>query len=132
MSGFLSGLFDFRSKEEKQRSYEAYSKQIFPYGDAQKERIAELLTALFPKEKPSFVLMYYILVKAAMLEEETVDYETAAKKVKGSPIKSTPALRAGIYPLLKVDLNIDESLEYPSLEELQEEVSKSKLLSSSH
>lgn len=127
VSGFLSGLFDFRSKEEKQRSYEAYSERIFPYGDAQKERITELLAGLFPKEKLNFVLMYYILVKAAILEDETVDFETTAKRIKGSPIKSTPELRAGIHPLLEVDLTINENLEYPSLEELQAEVSNFKL-----
>lgn len=122
MSSFLSGLFDFRSKEEKHRNYEAYTKMIFPYGDAQKERITELLAGLFPHKDPDFVLMYYILVKAAMLQEESVDYETAAKKIKGSPIKSTSELRAAIYPLLQVDLNINENLEYPSLKELQAEV----------
>jgi hypothetical protein len=126
MSSFLSGLFDFRSKEEKKRSYEAYSKLIFPYGDEQKERIAELLAGLFPKEKPSFVLMYYILVKSAMVGEEPVDFDTAVKKVKGSPMKSTPALRAGIRPLLEVDLTINENLEYPSLEELRAEVGASE------
>ena len=60
MSSILSGLFDFRSKEEKARSYEAYSKKIFPYGDAQKDAISEILAALFPNERKNYLVMYYV------------------------------------------------------------------------
>jgi hypothetical protein len=63
--------------------------------------------------------MHYILIKEGMTAEDPLDFYTAAKKVKGSPIKKTPELEAGIHALINVDLYIDENLEYPSLEELQ-------------
>ncbi|MDF2523958.1 MAG: hypothetical protein K0R31_1599, partial [Clostridiales bacterium] len=62
MAGIMGRFFDFRSKEEKARSYEAYSKRIFPYGDDQKDRVSELLAELFPKEKQKNLMMHYILI----------------------------------------------------------------------
>jgi hypothetical protein len=119
MSGVLGSLFNFRSKEEKQRIYEAYSKRIFPYGDIQKEKIEEILAALFPKQNSKHVLMHYILIKEGMTEEEPLEFNEAVKKVKHSPIRSTSELEAGIEALLNADLVIEENLEYPSLEELR-------------
>lgn len=119
MSGIFGDLFSFKSKEEKERSYEAYSKRIFPYGDDQKDRIMELLSELFPKENPRYVLMHYILVKQGVTGEDAIGFDEAANKVKHSPIKATPEIQAGIHALLNVDLSIDENLEYPSIEELR-------------
>lgn len=114
------GLFDFRSKEEKARSYEAYSKWIFPYGEEQKERITELIENIFPKLNKRHVLMYYILVKEGMTAEEALDFETAAKKVaKFSIVPVTPELKSGIQALLRADFAIDEKLEYPSIAEIK-------------
>lgn len=124
MSSLLGNLFDFRSKEEKQSIYEDYSKRIFPYGDAQKDRIAELLAALFPEQSARYVLMHYILIKDGMTKAEALDFDTAAKKAKSSSIRKTPELQAGMCALLNVDLNIDENLEYPSLEGLRASASK--------
>jgi hypothetical protein len=118
MSSVLGNLFDFRSKEEKKRIFEEYSKRIFPYGDAQKERVGEILAEMFPKENPRYVLMHYILIKEGMTGEKPLDFEAAVKKVKGSPIRKTTHLEPGIHALLKVDLNIDENLNYPTVEEL--------------
>jgi hypothetical protein len=119
MSSVLGNLFDFRSKEEKARTYEAYAKMIFPYGDAQKERVGELLAELFPNQNSNYVLMHYILIKEGMIGEAPLDFKAAAKKVKGSPLRKTAELEPGIHALLKVDLTIDENLEYPSIEELR-------------
>jgi hypothetical protein len=119
MSSVLGNLFSFRSKEEKARIYEAYSKRIFPYGEEQKERIAEILAELFPKHNPNYVLMHYILIKEGMTGESPLDFNAAVKKVKGSPLRKTAELEPGMHALLKVDLFIDENLNYPTLEELR-------------
>lgn len=121
MSSILGNLFDFRSKEEKARSYEAYSKRIFPYGEEQKNAVSELLASLFPNENPKYLLMYYILIKQGMTEEEALDFDTAAKKaVKCKLLTFTPEIKAGMKALLKIDLTINEKLEYPSIEELRD------------
>lgn len=123
MAGILSGLFDFRSKEEKARYYEAYSKRIFPYGDAQKDAISDILVALFPDENKRYLIMYYILIKQGMTEEEAVDFKTAAAKTKKYRLLLfTPELQAAIQVILNADFAINEDLRYPSIEELRSEI----------
>jgi hypothetical protein len=119
MAGMFGDLFSFKSKEEKARSYDAFSNRVFPYGDEQRDKILEILTELFPKEKARYVLMHYILVKDGMTGEDSLDFEEASKKVKHSPIKATAEIQAGIRALVNADFNINEKLEYPSLEELR-------------
>lgn len=120
MSSILRGIFDFRSKEEKERSYEAYSKRIFPYGDEQKNKVSELLAALFPAQKQQYLIMHYILIKQGMTEDEPMDFETAATKAaKYRLVPVTAELQAAMHALINIDMVIDEKLEYPSLEELR-------------
>ena len=121
MSNVFGSLFDFRSKDDKKRDYDAYSKRIFPYGDAQREKIAGILTEWFPKEKQKYLMLHYVLVKEGLTAENPVDYQTSAKKIeKRKLVRMTPEFRAGIHALLDVDLAIDETLTYPSLEELKD------------
>ncbi|MBC8061156.1 MAG: hypothetical protein H7Y18_10865 [Clostridiaceae bacterium] len=120
MSSILSNLLDFRSKEEKSRSFEAYSKKIFPYGDAQKDAISENLAALFPTERQNYLVMYYVLIKEEMTAEDSIDFESAVAKAKKYKLLNfTSKLQAGIKSLLNADFDIDENLQYPTLEELQ-------------
>ena len=120
MSGIFGKMFDMRSKEEKQRDFEAYSKRIFPYGDSHKEKVSEILSALYPKTNIKYLRMYYILLKDETTGENAVDFETAAKKLtKKSMVKATPELNADLHALLLADSIIDENLNYPSIEELR-------------
>lgn len=125
MAGIMGRFFDFRSKEEKARSYEAYSKRIFPYGDDQKDRVSELLAELFPKEKQKNLMMHYILIKQGMTDEDPLDFSAAAKKAaKYRILRVTPELEATMQALLNIDFDINEDLQYPSIEELQSCASK--------
>ncbi|GAA4654258.1 hypothetical protein GCM10023142_13960 [Anaerocolumna aminovalerica] len=121
MAGIFGKMFDMRSKDEKQRDFEAYSKRIFPYGDSHKEKVSEILTALYPKTNIKYLRMYYILLKDEMTGEDAVDFEAAAKKlIKKSMIKVTPELNADLHALLLADFEIDENLNFPSIEEIHE------------
>lgn len=120
MSNVFGSLFDFRSKDDKKRDYDAYSKRIFPYGDAQKEKIASILLELLPKEKEKYLMLHYVLVKQGLTSDNPMDYETSAKKIeKRKLVRLTPDFKAQIHALMDIDLAIDETLAYPSLEELK-------------
>jgi hypothetical protein len=120
MAGILSGLFDFRSKEEKARSYEIYSKQIFPYGEEQRDHVLELLSDLFPNENKRYLIMHYILIKQGMIGEEQLDFKrAAAKSKKYRLIRITDEMLAAMQAVLNADFSIDERLEYPKVEELR-------------
>lgn len=123
MSNMFGNLFI--SKEERQRKYEAYSKRIFPYGDKQREKISFFLSELFPEEKLKYLLLHYILIKESVVGEEQLDIQTAAKKIaKKKIIKVTKEMQELMIALLKVDLTIDESLKYPSIEELKNSIER--------
>ena len=50
-----SGVFDFRSKEERERDYKAFYKRVFPGGEAQKERVRSALAERLPGEELSLI-----------------------------------------------------------------------------
>ncbi len=119
---YLSNMFEglFISKEERNKKYNDYSKRIFPYGAEQKKKVSSILSELFPNEDLQYLLMHYILVKERVIDEGRLDYESAFKKVsKKKIIKITPDLQNKMITLLKADLSVDESLEYPSAEEVK-------------
>lgn len=123
MAGFLGSLF--QSKEEREKSYKEYSKKIFPYGEAQKQKILEILVDLLNEKDSNYFLMHYVLIKEAMIDSEVRDYKSIAARVeKKRLVKLTPELKECIRILMEKDLIIDESLEYPTIEELKENTAK--------
>lgn len=125
MPSVIQRMFDNRSKEEKERDYDAFSQRVFPFGDEQKNKVADLLEVLFPKEKRKYLLLHYILIKDPLTLNEKDDYELIEKKAnKRKVVKITPEFKAAIKALVLADLAIDEKLNYPTPEELLEESKK--------
>lgn len=125
MPSVIQRMFDNRSKDEKERDYDAFSQRVFPFGDDQKNKIGELLETLFPKEKRKYLLLHYILIKDPLTLNENDDYELVEKKAnKRKVVKITPEFKAVIKALVLADLAIDETLNYPTPEELLEESKK--------
>ena len=125
MPSVIQRMFDNRSKEEKERDYDAFSQRVFPFGDEQKNKVGDLLEVLFPKEKRKYLLLHYILIKDPLTLNEKDDYELIEKKAnKRKVVKITPEFKAAIKALVLADLAIDEKLIYPMPEELLEESKK--------
>lgn len=65
-------------------------------------------------------MMHYLLIKEAMIDSETKDYEKIAADIeKKRLVKLTPELKACVRSLIYTDLGIDENLNYPTPEELK-------------
>ena len=94
-----SGVFDFRSKEERERDYKAFYKRVFPGGEAQKERVRSALAEHLPGEEITFLLMYYITLKDAMVLDDAADQ--AQRKM--SVIKVTPQMLEVIREVMEQD-----------------------------
>ena len=119
MAGFLGSLF--QSKAEREKSYKEYVKKVFPYGDAQKQKILDILIELLSEKDSSYFLMHYLLIKEALIDSEVKDYKSIAAKVeKKRLVKLTPELKECVRILIDKDLIIDESLVYPTVQELKE------------
>ena len=100
-----SGVIDFRSKEERERDYKAFYKRVFPGGEVQKERVRSVLAERLPGEEITFLLMYYITLKDAMVLDDELDFYEAAAQAqrKMSVIKVTPQMLAIIREVMEQD-----------------------------
>lgn len=113
--------FNYKSKEEREREYQEYVHKIFPYGEEQRQRIQDLLAELHGKDKVNQLMFHYILIKEAMLDSFDRDYESIAARIeKKRIVKLNSEQKECIRLLIYRDLDMDESLEYPTSEELKE------------
>lgn len=93
---------------------------LFPYGDRQKQKVQDILYALVKKKDRAQLMMHYVLIKEGMIDSETKDYEEVASEVeKKKFIKLTPELKECVRILINKDLSMDETLNYPTPEELK-------------
>lgn len=117
--------FTYKSKEEREEEYQSYFKKIFPYGEPQKQKVEEILAGLLNNNQGSRLMMYYILIKEAMIDSEDNDYRALAAGVeKKKFVKLTPELKDCVRMLIYKDLAMDESLDYPTAQELKEAAKK--------
>lgn len=117
--GSIFGL-SFETKEERERKEKEYANRIFPFGDVQKGKVLDLLCAIFPGASRQQLLLHYILMKEVLAGDGEPDFERAARMTeKKTSIRNTPETLRVFRALLEADLQIDERLEYPSVEELK-------------
>lgn len=117
--------FTYKSKAEREEEYQSYFKKIFPYGEPQKQKVEEILAGLLNNNQGSRLMMHYILIKEAMIDSEDKDYRALAAGVeKKKFVKLTPELKDCVRMLIYKDLAMDESLDYPTAQELKEAAKK--------
>lgn len=93
-----SGVFDFRSKEERERDYKAFYKRVFPGGEVQKERVRSVLAERLPGEEITFLLMYYITLKDAIVLDDELDFTKRPPRPSENERDQGNAADAGDYP----------------------------------
>lgn len=114
----LFGL-SFESREEREQKEKEYARQIFPYGDLQKEKLLGLLSSIFPEYDRQQLLLHYILMKEALILNREMDFARAIRSTeRKTGIKNTPQVVAVFHALLEADLQIDEQLDYPAADKL--------------
>ena len=112
--------FEYKSKKEREKEYQEYFHKLFPYGEPQKQKVQELLIELIRKKQGNQLMMHYVLIKEAMIDSEDRDYEAIAARVeKGRYVKLNSELKDCIRILIYKDLAMDESLNYPTANELK-------------
>ena len=57
--------FTFRTKEQKQAEARQYARWACPYGDAQREKLTELLAAILPQEGAQLGMTCYLTGREA-------------------------------------------------------------------
>lgn len=130
----LLDIFSYKNSKERQREYLEYLQEVFPFGDAQKEKITILLKNLLPKEFAEIALFNYLTIKY-----ETSKYFDKSKNqitdeglmkccklLKNTIGKNSKNSKAIYIALAEADLNIDNNLNYPDIDILLSRANKIK------
>ncbi|MEY8338655.1 hypothetical protein AALB16_11660 [Lachnospiraceae bacterium 62-35] len=123
---YLFGMY-FKSREEREKEYQEYTKKIFPYGDSQKKAVQALLKEILPKEDQTGLLMYFIQLKELLIDNPAYTPVQADASLPRRALR--PRSIQGmmqIFALLDADINIDSCLSYPSSQELAEKADRYK------
>ncbi len=119
MKNGLFGFLDTRSPEERAQEEAAYLQRIFPYGMAQRDKVARLLAAVIPSKHPELVLMCYILTKEDTIRPGGPGFDQAflkAQKVSRFAVGAEHKERLRL--ILEADCAIGRELHYPAPEAL--------------
>lgn len=123
--------FTFKTAKQKAREEKMFARWAFPYGDAQKEKVSQIIKELLPKEDPRTGLAVFLMGRQAYRGSFKDDPEDLAERTDEDKMASLDrTLETQLFgkyrqfipyykALVLADLEIDESLNYPSVEELR-------------
>ena len=129
--GSIADWFTFKTAKQRAREERNYARWAFPYGEAQKEKITQVIRELMPKEDPRAALSVFLMGREAVrgsFKDDPEDLAERTEKNKMAALDQTLQMQLfGRYkkyiPYYKVlvlaDAKVDESLNYPSVEELR-------------
>ena len=127
----FSEWFTFKTAKQRAKEEKMFAKWAFPYGDAQKEKVAQIIRELMPKEDPRTGLALFLMGRQAYRGAFNDDPEDLAERTEEDKMaaldRTMESQLFGQYkkflPYYKVlvlaDVDVDESLNYPSVEELR-------------
>ena len=134
--GSIADWFTFKSAKQRAREEKQFARWAFPYGEAQKEKILELIRQLLPKEDPKAALAVFLIGREALIGSFKDDPEDLAERTEQNKMaaldrtlenqlfgryrKFIPYYKA----LILADQYVDETLNYPSVEELRRQAEK--------
>lgn len=111
----IFGIGSFETRKQKQARQLANKRLIFPYGEKQEEKIIAILKQLFPCESKEVIIFNYIITKQKLMEKEFLDSNDINELDKQYMSKIDSSI---LIALAKLDLQIDENLNYPSINEI--------------
>ena len=129
--GSLADMFVFKSKKQRERDAQKFDRWAFPYGLPQREKLIAIIRELLPKEDPKAALAVYLMGRQAYRGSFKDDAEDLAERTEEQKLRALDNLLKtqlfGRYkkfiPYYKVlvlaDSQVDETLNYPSVEELR-------------
>ena len=128
--GSIADWFTFKSAKQRAKEEKLFARWAFPYGDAQKEKITQLIREMMPKEDPKAGVAIFLMGRQAYSGAYDDDPEELQERTEVQKLESLHKLLENqlfgryrkLLPYYKVlvlaDAKIDENLNYPSAEEL--------------
>ena len=127
----LMDMFTFKTAKQREREARNFDRWAFPYGLEQREKLVQILKALLPKEDPKAALAVYLMGREAYRGSFKDDAEDLAERTEERKLRALDyTLKEQLFgrykkfiPYYKVlvlaDSQVDETLNYPSVEELR-------------
>ena len=129
--GSIAEWFTFKSAKQRAREEKQFARWAFPYGEAQKEKVLELICQLLPKEDPKAAMAVFLMGREALRGSFKDDPEDLAERTEKNKMNALDrTLQSQLFgrykkfipyykALILADLSVDETLNYPSVEELR-------------
>ena len=127
----LMDMFTFKTAKQREREARNFDRWAFPYGLEQREKLVQILKDLLPKEDPKAALAVYLMGREAYRGSFKDDAEDLAERTEERKLRALDyTLKEQLFgrykkfiPYYKVlvlaDAQVDETLNYPSVEELR-------------
>ena len=129
--GSIADWFSFKSAKQRERDARNFNRWAFPYGEPQREKVIAIIKELLPKEDPKAALAVYLMGREAYRGSFKDDAEDLAERAEDRKLRALDYLLSeqlfGRYKkfipyykaLVLADSKVDETLNYPSVEELR-------------
>ena len=129
--GSLADMFTFKTRKQRERDAKKFDRWAFPYGDPQRQKLIAILKELLPKEDPKAALAVYLMGREAYKGSFKDDAEDLAERTEERKLRALDYILKeqlfGRYKkfipyykaLVLADAQVDETLNYPSVEELR-------------
>lgn len=129
--GSWGDMFLFKSRKQRERDAKKFDKWAFPYGEPQREKIAQILKELLPKEEAKAAMAVYLMGREAYRGSFRLDAEDLADRSEKDKMRALDYLLDtqlfGRYrkfipyykALILADAQVGPEMDYPSVEELR-------------
>lgn len=129
--GSFADIFTFKTRKQRERDAQKFNRWAFPYGEPQREKLIAIIKELLPKEEPKAALAVYLMGREAYRGSFKDDAEDLAERTEARKLRALDyTLKEQLFgrykkfiPYYKVlvlaDAQVDETLNYPSVEELR-------------
>ena len=124
----------FKGKREQERERKEYQAWAYPYGEAQAEKVKELLKEIFPREDEKMSLVCFLTAKEIFSPEVREAYYTGDRHEKAvNVIRKELKYYRYMFPkgtgttymaLGMADAQIGPELQYPTCDELRRTASQ--------
>ena len=128
--GRFADWISIKTPAQRAKEAERYDRWAFPHGQNQRQKIEQLLAQLLPEEDSKIAMMLFLQGKQAYTGEEPIwgdgprkcsDRERIAYAIRGMEenLRGKKRIRiARFLALIIADQQIDETLNYPTVEQL--------------
>jgi len=121
-------MFQFKSREQREKEEHEYAVWAFPYGDLQRENLTALIRELKPKESVPIFLTSFLTCKEIYEStlQKSESRENTIEKMLNEIKRYNQLIRPKEMPmylaLVLVDKDLDERCEYPPIDVIKAKI----------